>query len=907
MADRKRLFLLDATAMIYRSYFAFIRNPLVTKRGEQTSASFGFVAALLKIIREEQPDYIAAVFDSAKPTFRHEQYAEYKATREKMPDDLAAQLERVDEVVESLSLPNIRLDRYEADDLIGTLAVKGVEAGLDVVVVSGDKDLMQLVNENVCMITPGKVRDGWEKIEQDGVVGKWGVPSDRITDLLGLMGDTSDNIPGVPKVGPKTAAELITEYGDLESVLEAAPSVKKKVVSANLQEFADQARLSKDLATIVLDAPIDLDLDMYEWTGPRLDLIRPLFIEMEFFQFLEEMDPEGEQAADIVEANYETVTTQNLPELARKLREAGRFAIDTETTSIDSMKAELIGISIAHDGETGYYIPIGHGRLQATDVDELLDENVPFDLVREHIGTLLEDPEIIKIAQNFKYDLVVLERAGFRMDGPLFDTMIASYLIDPAGRHNLDTLAQQHLGHTMIPISELIGKGKQQGSFAHVSIDKATEYSGEDALVTYKLAGLFEPQIESMELTSLLHDIEMPLMHVLIAMERNGIRVDRDMLAQLSEEIRSDIERLESEIYDAAGETFNINSTQQLGTILFEKMQLPTQKKTKTGYSTDQDTLETLASKTNHPLPKFMLDYRHLTKLLGTYIDTLPELLDPDTQRVHTSFNQTVASTGRLSSSDPNLQNIPVRTELGGRIRAAFVPQPGWGMMSADYSQVELRVLAHISGDERLREAFRNDEDIHAATASAVFDLAPAFITADERRQAKAINFGVIYGQTAFGLSQALGIPRGEAQKFITSYFETYSGVAAYRDRVIEEAVSNGYVSTMLGRRREIPELGMKDRNRRNFGERLAINMPIQGTAADMIKIAMININRRLDTDGFDANMLLQVHDELVFEAPPDEMDALSDLVRDEMSSAIVLDVPIKVDIGVGANWQEIH
>ena len=907
MSDRKRLYLLDATAMVYRAFFAFVRNPLMTKRGEQTSAPFGFTGALMKILRDERPDYIAAVFDTEKPTFRHERYAEYKATREKMPEDLVGQLGRVDEVVAALNLPNLRVDGYEADDIIGALSVQGVEAGLDVVVVSGDKDLMQLVNDHVSMLTPGKLRDSWETIREPEVVEKWSVPPDRIIDLLGLMGDTSDNIPGVPKVGPKTASQLIGEYGSMEAVLHAAPTIKAKAVSANLQEFADQARLSKELATIALDAPVELDLESFAWTGPDAELMRPLFIELEFFQFLEELAPEGETGEGVADATYIMVTPATLPELTAHIREVGRVAVDTETSALDSMGSDLVGISLAVDGATGYYIPISHSTLVASGDDEPSPENVPIDIVREHLCPILIDESIEKIAQNFKYDIVVLERAGMPIAGPLFDTMIASYLIDPGARHNLDTLAQQHLGHTMIPISDLIGTGKSQGTFSNVPVDRATEYSGEDALVTWLLAEQFRPKLVEDDLERLFQDVEIPLMRVLIRVERAGIRIDSDMLHGLSEEMGREIDRLEDEIFEVAGEGFNINSTQQLGTILFERLGLPTQRKTKTGYSTDMDTLQSLSLMTNHPLPKLVLDYRHLTKLVSTYIDTLPALVNPETGRVHTSFHQTVASTGRLSSADPNMQNIPIRTEQGGKIRAAFVPREGWKLISADYSQIELRVLAHVSGDETLIDAFRNDADIHTTTASLVFDLEPPFITPDLRRQAKTINFGVIYGQTPFGLSQQLGISQAEARRFIESYFEMYPGVAAYRDRVIAQAKEQGYVSTMLGRRRAIPEMAKRDRNRRMFGERTAINMPIQGSAADMIKLAMINIDRRMAAEGMAGQMLLQVHDELVLEAPPEESDALSDLVREEMAGALELDVPVKVDIGVGDNWQEIH
>ena len=899
MSARKRLYLLDATAMIYRAHFAFARNPMTNARGENTSASFGFVSALLKILREEEPDYIAAVFDSPQPTFRHEQFAEYKATREKMPDELVAQLGRIDEVVKALNLPNISLGGYEADDLLGTLAKKGAETGLDVVIVTADKDLMQLVDEHVCMLSPGKTGSAWDRIGREQVIEKWGVAPERIVDLLGLMGDTSDNIPGVPRVGEKTAAKLIQEHGSLESVLEAAPGVKQKALQKNLIEYADQARLSQELATIVTDAPVELDLDSFAWTGPDIDRVRPLFQELEFFRFLEELEPEPARTP----ATYTLVTAETLPDLCAELKAAGAVAVDTETDSLDTFSATLAGISLSCGNDTGYYIPVAHRKLGMEETPS--PENVPMELVREHLGPVLADESVLKVMQNGKFDLPVLGNAGLPVAGPLFDTMIASYVLDPAGRHSLDAMAQIHFGHTMIPIVDLIGKGKDQITFNQVPVDKAVEYSGEDALLTWKLYELFQPKLEEAGLTDLMENVETPLMHVLLNMERTGIRIDSDLLGTMSEELTGRMAAFEEEIYTHAGERFNINSTQQLGHILFDVLKLTRKRKTKTGYSTDQSVLEALAHE--HPLPKIILEYRHLNKLLSTYVDALPRLVREDTGRVHTSFNQTVTTTGRLSSTDPNLQNIPIRTDLGGQIRKAFIPQEGWKLISADYSQVELRVMAHLSEDETLRQAFIDDKDIHTITASLVFDLPPEFVTGDLRRQAKAINFGVIYGQTPFGLAQSLGIPQKSAANFIDNYFATYPGVKAYNEQSIEKARRDGYVTTMLGRRRYLPEINLKNVNQRKFAERNAINTPIQGTAADVIKVAMINIDRRLREDGFTGRMLLQVHDELIFEVPPEELDAAVEMVRHEMSHAVELSVPLKVDIGAGENWFEAH
>ncbi|HRU23900.1 MAG TPA: DNA polymerase I [Candidatus Latescibacteria bacterium] len=909
MSDAKRLYLLDGTALVYRAYFAFIRNPLINSKGENTSAPFGFVSALLKIVREEAPDYLAVVFDSAQPTFRHERFPAYKATRERMPEELVAQLPRIDQIVEAFGVPIVRLDGFEADDLIGTLAVQGQNAGLDVTIVTGDKDLMQLVNNRVTILAPGKTRNEWERIGPEEVVARWGVSPEQIRDLLGLMGDSSDNIPGVPKVGEKTAVELLKKYGSLDAVLEAAPEIQKPMVRQNLMDFASQARLSKELATIAVDAPVTLDLEAFTWVAPDPARVVPVFRELEFNQLIEQLGVQAPGPANKLPLEFRTVTADMLPGLCEQIRAAGAFSFDTETTSTDPRSASLVGISLACDGLTGYYLPIGHRNREPDGLAFTRSAespvNLPLTTVKEHLQPLFADTMLLKIGQNTKFDLAILHRAGFAVDAPLFDTMIASYILDPSARHGLDAMAEEHLGHRMIPITDLIGKGKDEITFDLTPVDKATEYSGEDAVITYRLGRLFEERLKTNGLDELFRTLEMPLVPVLLQMEETGIRVDAEALRDLSREISQQLHELEEQVYEAAGEKFNINSTQQLAHILFDVIGLPARRKTKTGYSTDVDVLEALAPL--HPLPKLVLQYRSLAKLLSTYVDALPKLVNKKTGRIHTSFNQTVTATGRLSSTDPNLQNIPVRTELGGQVRRAFVPEKGWLMLSADYSQIELRIMAHLSEDTTLIKAFQNDEDIHTLTASLVFGVPPAQVNRELRAQAKTINFGVIYGQTPFGLSQQLGIPQREAALFIENYFKTYPGVKKYGEVTIERARKDGFVSTMLGRRRFVPDIDHQDVNRRRFAERTAINTPIQGTAADMIKLAMIRIHERIAAEKLRARMLLQVHDELLFEVPPDECDALKDLVRAEMSGALELRVPVRVDIGVGENWLVAH
>jgi DNA polymerase-1 len=910
----KKLFLIDGTAIIYRSYYAFIRNPLINSKGENTSAVFGFTNAILQILKQYKPEYLGIAFDTAAPTFRKELYDDYKANRKEMPDELAAQLSQIDELVKAFNIPILRLEGYEADDVMGTLAKKAEsEEDVEIYLVTSDKDFYQLIDDRIKVLIPPKRGSETRIIERDGVIEKFGVPPEQVIEVMGLMGDSSDNIPGVPRVGPKTATELVQEFGSLEAAIANAEEYRKKSIRKNLKEYAEQARLSKELVTIKTDAPIDLDWNMLtvgEWHNE--DLLS-LFRKLEFNSLLQELTSFSEFDESVhsnlefnfssslanKEVQYElvdNVETFNL--LLGKLRSAKVFAYDTETTDIDPIKAELVGVSFSFEPGEAYYIPLAH----------VSKKNLPMDVFIEKIKPIMEDENVGKIGQNIKYDNIILSHYDINVNGVFFDTMIASYLISPEShQHNLDVLALQYLNHKMMPITDLIGSGRNQLSFAQVAIADAVDYSAEDADITFRLYQIFSKMIRKQNLEKLLKEIEMPLCEVLKVMELNGVKVDSEFLKNLSEELDTDLKRLTDEIYEFAGEPFNINSPQQLSHILFDVLKLPPQRKTKTGqYSTDVNVLETLSSK--HPLPQKLLDYRQLAKLKSTYVDALIELINPKTQKVHTSFNQTVASTGRLSSSNPNLQNIPIRTEVGKKIRKAFIPSyEDWFLVSADYSQVELRVMAHLSQDENLMEAFLNDEDVHTRTASLVFGVPPEDVDSDMRRQAKIINFGVMYGMGEWKFSQDIGVSMGEARRFIKNYFRTYTGVKQYIDETIETAKKDGYVATIFDRKRKVPDLHAKSKRRRNFAEHIAINTPIQGSAADIIKIAMIDLQNEIEKRELKSLMTLQVHDELLFDVPEDELAIMKPLIKEKMENAVTLSVPLKVDIGVGKNWLEAH
>ncbi len=894
-----RIVLVDGMAVAYRAYFAFINNPLVNSKGENTSAVFGFANTLLKVFRENNPEYLAILFDTSAPTFRHEKHSEYKATRERMPEDMSGQLPRIRQLAAAMRIPLLEQEGYEADDLIGTLALKAAARGLEVTILTGDKDFMQLVRPGIQLLNPHRSAEDDETIGVEQVREKFGIEPDQIIEVLSLMGDTSDNVPGVPGVGPKTATKLIQEHGSLEVVLAAAPRIKQNKLRENLIQFADQARLSKELVTIHVDSPIELDLEAMAVAGFDQPELAALFKELEFSRLLEQLDlsAPGPEAENIPTHYKRVQDLEQAEKVVAEMASSQGFAIDLETTALDPLSAAIVGISLSRASGRAFYLPTAHAEGGNLDLEQVL----------HHLKPLLEDQGICKYGQNIKYDTSILIRHGIDPQGFAFDTMIADYLLDPTERqHNLDALARHHLDYTMTSISELIGKGKDQIGFAQVDQEKACHYACEDADITLRLVEVLRLQLQEKEMVDLFEQVEVPLAGVLRDTELHGVAIDTEFLQAFSASLETDLEALKGRIHELAGEEFNINSTQQLAHILFDKIGLKPRKKTKTGYSTDVGVLEELAQE--HPLPEHLLEYRELTKLKSTYIDALPALVHPATGRVHASFNQTVTATGRLSVSDPNLQNIPIRTPLGREIRKAFIAgREDACILSADYSQIELRLLAHFSGDQALADAFHAHEDIHTRTASLIFNLMPEFITPDLRAQAKTVNFGVIYGQSPFGLARQLGIPLGRAREFIANYFAIYHQVREFIDQTIARARQDGYVRTLLGRRRYLPEIDSDNTRRREFAERTAINTPIQGSQADMIKVAMVNIHRKLRERNLDASMILQVHDELVFEVGQKDLDEAEELVRTEMVQALQLNVPVVVASGSGRTWFEAH
>ena len=894
MAASKRMFLIDGHALAYRSYFAFIRNPLINSKGENTSAVFGFSSALLKIIREHQPDYLAVVFDTSKPTFRHRMYPEYKSTRAKMPDPMREQMPRIRQIVEAMNIPMLEREGYEADDVMASLARRAEKKGMDVVLVTGDKDLLQLVGERIKVLDPRRGGEDEVLYDEQGVYRRFGLRPGQVVDFMSLKGDASDNVPGVPGIGDKTAQKIIEKYGDLESALQAAEQMDNKRVRKGLLEHAEQARLSRDL--VRLNDELELDVRFERLAVEDFDTSRlvELFRELEFTSLLRQISVEGPDHS----LDCSLVTTwKKFSELLRTLKKAGAFVLDTETTSTDPMAAELVGLAFAVRPGEAFYLPVGHRE----------GPNLELEKVLEGLKPLLADGRLAKCGHNIKYDRTVLVRHGCSLEGIVFDTMVASYLINPsARRHNLDLVTLEYLGQKKIPLQTLIGKGKAQKSFAEVPEKDAAGYAGEDADCTLRLWQLMKDQLGEMDLEDLFSRVEMPLVSVLSEMEMAGVKLDADFLGKMSAEMDRELSKLVREIYRMAGEEFNINSPKQLIHILFEKLELPVVRRTKTGFSTDENVLEELSRE--HPLPRKLLEYRQLMKLKSTYVDALPRMVNPRTGRIHTSFNQTVTATGRLSSSEPNLQNIPIRTEFSKTIRKAFVaPDKDHVILSADYSQIELRIMAHLSEDEALLEAFRRDADVHTRTAAAVFGVTEKEVTPELRRQAKVVNFGIIYGMSPYGLAKQLEIDHGEAARFIDSYFELYPQVRQYMERTVEEAQERGYVTTLLGRRRYLPELHSDQGQVVAFARRTAINTPIQGTAADLIKLAMIRIQKVLQEKGLSTRMIIQIHDELVFEVPHKELSEVQPLVRSHMENALQLSVPIKVDMGSGRSWYEAH
>jgi DNA polymerase-1 len=928
MSSKETLYLVDGSSYIYRAYYA-IRH-LSSPSGFPTNAIYGFIQMLLKLLKDYDPQHVAVVFDAGRTTFRTEIYPEYKANRAAMPDDLRVQMEPIREVVRAFNIPTLELQGYEADDIIGALAGRFAGQGGKVVVVTGDKDLMQIVTDHVTLLDTMKGKESG--IPE--VVERFGVGPDLVIDILGLAGDSSDNIPGVPGIGEKTATKLIQEFGSLDKLLERAAEVKGKN-GEKLREFREQALLSRRLATIDCNVPLEVDFETLIAREPDRETLNSFFKKFGFTSLIKELTGK----ATLSPEKYYTVTTAaELETLAARLEQAGEFAFDLETTSLDPRLADIVGLSFSYQDHEAYYIPVGHvtplqkktlipesgqagfdfaqpaqssqGRPHSVEGRSLsvVEGQLPRNTVLDRLRPLLENPALRKVGQNIKFDMQVLANNGICLAGAWFDTMLASYLLDPSRKgHGLDTLAQEHLNHRMISYQDVTGSGKGQLNFAEVELETAARYAAEDADATWLLSRKLEPLLAAGGDDVLFHTVEMPLASILAEMENHGVLLDCALLNSLSADFAGRMGVLEEQVYSLAGERFNINSPKQLGEVLFDRLGMKSGKKNKgkTGWSTDNEVLAALAEE--QEIARLILDYRSVAKLKSTYTDALPRLVSPRTGRVHTSYNQTITSTGRLSSSDPNLQNIPIRTEEGRRIRHAFTAPPGHVIMSADYSQIELRVLAHLSGDTVFCHAFANDEDIHTRTAAEVFGLFPEMVTPEMRRQAKTINFGIIYGQGSFSLAKQLGIARKTAEDFINTYKERHSGAIAFLDSCIREAEEHGAVRTILGRRLPIPDIRSSNGNVLAFARRNAINYPIQGSAADIIKCAMIRVDARIRQEQLQSRLIMQVHDELVFEVPDGELLKVEQLVEEEMGYAVETRVPLKVDISYGANWSEAH
>jgi len=927
----ERLFLVDGYALIYRAFFAMIARPLTTRRGENTSAAWGVTNFLLRLRAKHHPDYLGWVHDVGE-SFRHQQYPAYKATREKLDEqlqqDFDRSVERIREILSAFRVPVLGVEGFEADDVIGTLADQASRQGgggaLQTVIVSGDKDFYQLIGPRVALLNPGRggpaaVEEQW--VDPSNASERLGVPPERVVDYLALVGDSSDNIPGVKGVGEKTALELLSTHGDLDTILARAADLPGKRAREALLQHADLARLSRELVTIRRDAPIELDLEQLRARAPDVVRLTELFTELEFRSLIPKLeDVAGASAGAPAPAAQRAPAVAGPPALAparvlddpsqistvlAEVRRAPLVAIDTETTGLDPMRAQLVGLSLAVAPGRSWYLPFAHLPPDGPLAGGETPRNLP-PLTSEALAplrALLVDATVPKAGHNVKFDWLVLRRAGVELAGVRYDSMLASFVLDPGRRsHALDELARERLSIEMQTYGAVAGKGRRERPFAEVPIADAARYCCADSEMVLRLEAAFRPELEDHHLLPLLETIEMPLVPVLVEMESTGVLIDRALLGEIGRAFAKELAGLEVEIHRAAGSDFNINSTPQLRTILFDKLGLPVLKRTKTGASTDFEVLEQLAAM-GHDVPRLLIEYRELSKLKSTYVDALPGYVHPETGRVHTSYNQTGAATGRLSSSDPNLQNIPIRTPRGEEIRRAFIAPPGHMLLTADYSQIELRLLAHLSGDPAFVEAFERGGDIHRQTAAVIFGVAEEAVTAEMRARAKTINFGTIYGQGSFALSRMLSITQDEAKAFIQQYFERFAGVRRWLDAVVEEARQKGYVETLFGRRRYITELKDKNFNVRSFGERTATNSPLQGSAADLIKIAMIRIHAALPAAGLRAQMLLQVHDELVFEVPEAEQAAAAGLVKREMEGVTRLRVPLVVSIGAGKNW----
>lgn len=919
------LYLLDAYALIYRAYYALIRSPRINSKGQNTSAVYGFVNTLNDVLTTEKPDFIGIAFDPAGGTFRHEAYPEYKAQREATPEDIKWAVPVIKDIIRAYNIPILETPGYEADDVIGTLALQGVEAGLEVYMVTPDKDYAQLVRPGIFMRRPGHGAAGMEKLGPTEVCEKYGINNtEQVIDLLGLMGDTADNVPGCPGVGEKTAVKLINQFGSIDNLLENTDQLKG-AMKKKVEENIEQIKFSKFLVTIKTDVPIQLDLDALRTTDANKDALRPIYENLEFRMFLKKMDGDVTEKQNNVnswgalfdaqpsvmqeeekEISFKTIndvphsyklieTEEDAKLLCDKLLTFDTICLDTETTSIDAIRAKLVGLSFSVKKGEAWYVAVPRETEAAQHMVQIF-------------SSIYENDKILKVGQNLKYDLTVLANYGIQLKAPLFDTMLAHYLVQPELRHNMDYLAEIYLNYQTIHIDTLIGpKGKNQKNMADLAPADICDYACEDADITLQLMEPLKAEMEKNQLTRVFHEIEMPLMPVLAQMERNGVRLDTEALSETGEQFRQRMQQLETEIYELAGHPFTITSPRQVGEVLFDELKLNEKaKKTKSGqYSTGEEVLEAIKHK--HPIVEKILAHRALKKLISTYIDALPKLIYPATGRIHTSFNQAVTATGRLSSSNPNLQNIPVRGDDGREIRKAFVPEPGCIFFSADYSQIELRIMAHLSADEHLVNDFRCGRDIHAATASRIFHKPIEEVSRDERRKAKTANFGIIYGISAFGLAERMEVSRTEAKELITNYFDTYPRVKEYMQTSVKRARELGYIVTEFGRRRYLPDITSRNAVVRGYAERNAVNAPIQGTAADIIKIAMVRIAQRFEAEGIQSKMILQVHDELNFSVLPEELDHVKNIVIQEMEGAYTMSVPLLADCGEGKNWLEAH
>jgi len=891
-ANQTTVYFVDGSSYIHRAYHA-IRG-LANSRGFPTNAILGFTKMVLKLLGDKRPTCMAIAFDAKGPTFRHKMYAAYKANRPPMPEDMAIQLPLLKQIVASLGIPMFEMEGYEADDIIGTWARVCLEQGFEVIMVTGDKDFRQLVTPQASLWDTMKD----QVTDYESIKSAYGFEPIKFIDVMGLSGDASDNIPGVPGVGEKTAVRLIQEFGSLDAVFERVEEIPQKKLKENLKAFQEDAFLSRQLVTIERFAPVEADTKCLRLGEPDEEELATIFRDLEFRELWDQFSSRHKGTTDY----HLCLSAADLGSLAREIRDAGLVAVDTETTGQDPLKAELVGVSFCWREREAVYLPVRHRYLGAP-------EQVEWSAALPILKGILDDEAILKAGQNIKYDAEVLKRHGVELKGIHFDTMIASYVINPGIRqHNLDYLAQHYLNHKMISYHEVTGKGKNACSFEEVAVEKACEYSCEDADITFRLMRVLEEKLRLEKNESLFYNLEMKLLPVLMDMEMAGIRIDASFFEEMSRRFALEMKKIEEAIFAEAGMTFNINSPQQLGFVLFEKLGLPGQKKTAKSrrYSTDVKVLKMLSA-SNYTIPSLLLRYRTLSKLKSTYLDALVKLADPETGRVHTSYNQTVTATGRLSSSNPNLQNIPVRGEEGREIRKGFVAEEGHCLIGADYSQIELRVFAHYSEDEAFIEAFQQDQDIHTRTAAEIMGKSPDEVTPGMRRLAKAINFGIIYGMGPRKLSEELGIDHQTARNYIDAYYERYQGVNRYREEMIQKAAKNGYVATLFNRRRYLPDIQHANGRIRSEAERMAVNTPIQGTAADLIKQAMIRIHDRLRKGRFKTRMLLQVHDELVFEAPVEEADRVTPMIREEMEGVYPLKVPLKVDIHRGANWDEAH